>query len=332
MTAIQPTPSDQPSFLVDPAAPASSINGARAGNANGSTGPRSDSGKSIVSQNAVRHGLGSSHPVVRGVETKEEWIAFSDSVVDSLVPVGPFEHVLAERVAGYLWRLRRVPRYEAEVASDRVALAEQDAAPKEHSGIDSLRHAVENAESLLARLRRFPSLQDDAPLSVDEATDLITYASDALETVDETTLTVPGVPGSVTIFDFKDWTVRHVRDLFGYFASLSKTLPIDDSWSDGLALLMYLTRSAETDVARAKQRVADAEREADRLRRRRAFPPPKAMDKVIRYEAHLNRGFASFLHELQAAQDRRQGRAAPIARLDISADAPALRQITEQSP
>src|SRR5829696_6173751 len=36
------------------------------------TGPRSENGKAIVSQNAVRHGLFSTNPVVRGLESADE--------------------------------------------------------------------------------------------------------------------------------------------------------------------------------------------------------------------------------------------------------------------
>ncbi len=48
------------------------------------------------------------------------------------------------------------------------------------------------------------------------------------------------------------------------------------------------------------------------------LPAPTALRPIMRYEAHLNRQLTQTLHELQALQDRRSGRHAPLARLDVS--------------
>ena len=49
----------------------------------------------------------------------------------------------------------------------------------------------------------------------------------------------------------------------------------------------------------------------------RFAPRPEDIDKIVRYEAHLGRQFYQALHELEALQARRLGRAAPLARLDV---------------
>lgn len=43
----------------------------------------------------------------------------------------------------------------------------------------------------------------------------------------------------------------------------------------------------------------------------------KTLDKIMRYESHLNRHLTSTLHELEALQSRRRGQAAPLARVDV---------------
>lgn len=48
------------------------------------------------------------------------------------------------------------------------------------------------------------------------------------------------------------------------------------------------------------------------------LPPDRDLDKIIRYETHLNRQLYQARHELEALQDRRQGRDAPLARLDLN--------------
>ena len=55
----------------------------------------------------------------------------------------------------------------------------------------------------------------------------------------------------------------------------------------------------------------------DRMRRMRLLPEEPALQKIVRYEAHLNRQLYQALHELEAMKARRRGEAAPLARLDV---------------
>ena len=48
------------------------------------------------------------------------------------------------------------------------------------------------------------------------------------------------------------------------------------------------------------------------------LPDDAALEKIMRYEAHLSRLLKHALHELEALQDRRRGNAAPLARIDIT--------------
>ena len=294
------------------------------------TGPRTEDGKAIVSQNAVKYGLFSSSPVIRGLESAEEWEAHRHAIVDHFQPVGAFEVAAAEGVASAMWRLRRVPQFEAAAIADHADAADRDAVPQQEDGIASLRRGVERSQETLDRLRRFSTLAARASLSEDDAIDIITLAADACGGLDPTELTVPNVPGNVNVFHLRKWTAQHVHDLLGYLAALSRSdASADDQYDDGPDLLAGLTSEAEQTLSSNQSRLAGAEREVERLRRRRVLPPTKAMDKVIRSEAHLNRTLTMYLHELQAAQDRRLGRPAPIHRLDVSGDLP---QITKQTP
>jgi len=82
-------------------------------NAQASTGPKTHEGKAAISQNAVKLGVYALCPVIKGLELPAEWEEFRLGIVQDLAPVGAFEHALAERVAGCLWRLRRVTSAEA---------------------------------------------------------------------------------------------------------------------------------------------------------------------------------------------------------------------------
>src|SRR5687768_3254687 len=226
------TPLDHPS--PDPASPNGT--GSRNGHAaaqppviSRATGPRSQDGKAIVSQNATKYGLFSSNPVVRGLESAEEWEEFHHAFVDSCHPVGALEFAAADGAATTAWRLRRIPRFEAAAIADHVDAAGRDAAPNQPEGVKTLRNVLARAQETLDRLRRFPTLPAGAHLSEEDALDIITLAADACGAVDPADLTVPNVPGSVKVFDLDQWTARHVHDLLGFLAALSRS----DSDSDG---------------------------------------------------------------------------------------------------
>ncbi len=55
----------------------------------------------------------------------------------------------------------------------------------------------------------------------------------------------------------------------------------------------------------------------DRRLTARLLPDEASLNKIMRYEAHLNRQLYQALHELEALKARRQGQAAPLARIDL---------------
>ena len=80
-------------------------------------GPKTAKGKRTVSRNALKHGLSSEAPVVRQVERIEDWERHLEAVIASSEPDGYLETELTVRIAGILWRLRRVALYEANKIS-----------------------------------------------------------------------------------------------------------------------------------------------------------------------------------------------------------------------
>jgi len=96
-------------------------------NALKSTGPTSDAGKIAVRLNATRHGLLSKAPIMAG-ESEEEYGALRAQLESELAPVGILEGQLCERLAGMLWRLRRLQHIEAGILTGGAANAFADAA------------------------------------------------------------------------------------------------------------------------------------------------------------------------------------------------------------
>lgn len=96
-------------------------------NALKSTGARTPAGKAAVRLNAVRHGLLSRAPVMAG-EDEAEYDALRAQLESELAPVGLIESQLVERMAGALWRLRRLAHIEAGLLTYHAAGAYADAA------------------------------------------------------------------------------------------------------------------------------------------------------------------------------------------------------------
>jgi len=102
-------------------------------NAQKSTGPRTDEGKRVVSQNAVTpcpersrgDGLFARDAVIK-CEDPAEYEVHREALLDELRPVGAIESMLAERIVSLSWRLQRVERMQNQ-ATD--CLIEEDYLP-----------------------------------------------------------------------------------------------------------------------------------------------------------------------------------------------------------
>ena len=98
-------------------------------NAAKSTGPRTKSGKTRSSRNALKHGL-SAEQVVMLDEDPAAFEALRDDLYAHYRPAGPVAEHLVEQVAASIWRLRRVPEIEAGIYSHFRLLHERSQAAK----------------------------------------------------------------------------------------------------------------------------------------------------------------------------------------------------------
>jgi hypothetical protein len=286
-------------------------------------GPATEEGKDVVKWNAVQHGIRSPAPVVPGVEKAEEWEDHRDGVLDSLSPVGHLEFVLAERVALLSWRLNRVIRYETESIALSQERVEDDLARERRfeSGPDHPEAVRGNAKSDRddhRLLRRFAKMEDEKVLSSIDADLIIWGVMECADKVAEGevdpeellgSVSVSGLPDSDSWEGYKGWTASLVRAIIEQVAQATDEEPEE--------LLEAAIRNAHWKAERSKLEAEKVERDLRNMVRERLLPDEKTLEKVARYEAHLSRLFHKALHELEALQTRRQGGAAPLARLDV---------------
>jgi hypothetical protein len=76
-------------------------------NAQKSTGPRTPEGKTVVSQNAFKHGLSAGQNIISS-ESQADFELYRDLMLAELDPASPMESMLAERIVVLSWRLKRV--------------------------------------------------------------------------------------------------------------------------------------------------------------------------------------------------------------------------------
>ena len=132
---------------------------------------------------------------------------------------------------------------------------------------------------------------------------------------------LPGVPQDAFLEDL-DYTVGRLRELLGWLAVEAGGKP-DANTVDGSvigpeeALMEALHTATRYDAAEKAAKAEKAEAELLAERRDRILPDRADLEKISRYEAHLSRQMYQALHELEALQARRQGKGAPLARLDV---------------
>ena len=81
-------------------------------NAKQSTGPKTLPGKARSSLNACKHGL-TARTVVINEEDPAQFDALRQAFEEEFEPRSIMERELVERLAGIVWRLRRMPKFEA---------------------------------------------------------------------------------------------------------------------------------------------------------------------------------------------------------------------------
>ena len=87
-------------------------------NATTSTGPRSQAGKLRSRLNSRKHGLTAKMLIIVG-ENADDFDELRAELMDEHDPQSTLECELVERLAGILWRLRRVPFFEAAILDSR---------------------------------------------------------------------------------------------------------------------------------------------------------------------------------------------------------------------
>jgi hypothetical protein len=256
-------------------------------NALKSTGPQTPEGKAAVSVNALKHGLLARQVVVRGhniKESRDEFESFYRQYYEHLAPVGPLEEMLVEQIIATHWRLRRARTAE----SAEVVLSVDSGVWERRKANDcrSLRRILEN-----------PVLRYTTSLGVAwientlrELRDKIAQGGkldyDALE------------PFECAFVDKSDRIFQKLGNLRFESADKERILEYLDQELKNLRERIIQFTERESMEEQARQEAA-------------VLPSAQTVDKILRYEAALDRQLFRAVSELERLQRRRLGENVP---------------------
>jgi len=305
-------------------------------NALSSTGPKTAEGKAMSRMNATKHGLVSRLEVLPYLEKQKDWQVHLELVLADLNPIGHLESVLAERLALLLWRLGRVARYEREVTAICLEtvienLEETEPLTSLHypspmdQGEDSLANAeakFHDAKADLEIVAHLSELSGTKPVESKLAASLINWVAEEVGVKiygDGADVEFPDYPDGVALEEV-NWTADHLRRCLSV---ICKHAGEDLNKVMAAAFEKHCNRLslAEKELGTVRVRV-------NRIMRKRILPEGHELDKVTRYESHLERSLFRVLHELQRLQANRIGQPTPppaVLDVDVSLSGDSTR-------
>ncbi|MGH9815689.1 MAG: hypothetical protein ACRD6I_06385, partial [Candidatus Acidiferrales bacterium] len=301
------------------------------------TGPRTAHGKRRSSRNAVKHGIFSKVAVIKG-EAQAEFNSLLRGLRESLRPVGALEQLLVEKLASLAWRYRRMVIAEGAEIQKSVDFFQWDRDLNREHSLDSSLPMAKFAGGLIAQLRspemtsRCLELLEELRSSVArwgfdperDATLLTTLYGTNVEHPSRHSL-LQSYAGFAVMA--KEWLERERQRDRGERAEQDENeeqgekadpacIPAEDCRD---AFLRKLDDQVRWLRGCRKQLAAvEGDRTQLELLTRR-IPDAAKSDRLLRYEASLDRSFDRALGQLERLQRMRLGLATlPPLRLELS--------------
>ena len=270
-------------------------------NARKSTGPKTEQGKAMAKFNALKHGLLAQEVVLaEGTmkESQQKFAALLESLRQDLAPTGPLEEMLVERVAVCYWRLRRVLTAEGgEINLKNVEWG---------------RWYLDKAESF-AKMRDAGYHNESVFLQTAAG---CKYLADELKWLRNDV----EKHGELTCAAFNRMkeTIgegRTIEALAVFLMMLSdnpEKLAPDALRAKHKRIVLEFLGSRQ-NVVRVTLDAREEDEDAEESARVRAaiLPSEEAMERLVRYEAHLERQLYRALNQLERLQRQRRGEAVP---------------------
>ena len=271
-------------------------------NAQKSTGPKTARGRAKSKMNALKHGLLSQEVLVRGKfasENPQEFKKLAEQFYSDLDPVGFMECLLVDQIVTTYWRLRRVLRAEAGEIALNV-----DSGQWQRTRVE-IRHESTNWGSSDDPTR----FMDNSALGNQLMANQLKEVRASVEKTGQLT------KAAIQKVTFHGKPYRLTQELDELRLKLeSNPQGLDPSalavWQkeQALAFLDRKTGLISWDLEMCEEHERNAEQAhqaADVL------PPPKVLDKFMRYETMLERQLYRAMNQLERLQRKRLGETIP---------------------
>jgi hypothetical protein len=132
---------------------------------------------------------------------------------------------------------------------------------------------------------------------------------------------LPSIPDDAFLDDM-EFTMGQLKSLVEQLARKAG-IPPETGTADGSVigpeeqLFEIVHTQARYEVVHLEGAAEEVQAQILKKRRERVLLDQANLQAISRYEAHLSRQMYQALHELEALQTRRDGKAAPLARLDV---------------
>src|SRR5215467_6061621 len=256
-------------------------------NAQRSTGPRSDAGKAVSRQNAMKHGLLSREVVItRGDyrENAEDYARLFDGLTVQFEPEGVAEELEVQKIALYYWRKIRTVRYEHGAIRTRTAdmrgreqrsrEAEFERALNFNFGLE---HSLRGLHFLIEGMEVAKQEALDGQVSSASLEGLMKYFPDDFPPNDEAEYADGAAAGDVV------GPPEYLRELVARMEEqLERLRPLRD-------------RAEQAEMLEFESKIRAA-----------AVPTSGVVDKLVRYETSIERELDRALKRLEHMQKRRR--------------------------
>jgi hypothetical protein len=278
---------------------------ARSSLARRGTGPRTRAGKERSKRNAIRHGI-FSDVVVLASESRREYLSLLKGLQDTLQPEGTLEELLVEQLASLAWRIRRLLVAEGAEVRHNIESFAARSHERELREIQELetKSALPGAKGLIAEIHN--------PYALDVCLLILGQLRRGIEGAgfDQERDTVL----LEKIYGIRD-EARPKEDLYQSYLLWSGTAKLSDEEREGYASPAQCQEQVRLEIDREVRRLERYQKvrtsiEAEKTHlemRRRSVPEGPALDRLLRYEASLERSFDRTLSQLERLQRMRAG-------------------------
>ncbi len=271
-------------------------------NARKSTGPKTAAGRNTSKMNALKHGILSKEAVLRGRCLQEDDVEFADlhqRLWQDLLPAGPLEEMLVDRIVTAHWRLRRALKAEAGEIALNV-----DSGNWQRNHLDP----AQASQQWAMLLDPVPAMRDSVFGNLIMESQLQAVRASVQLTGELTAaainkIVLNGLPYTLT----KELLELHAR-LQKNTKQLDANALRESQKAQALAFLDEKLRA----IAVCKAQCAERDKKQEEAHQAAAvLPAPAVMDKILRYETKLERQLYQAINQLERLQRMRRGEAIP---------------------